>query len=80
MLTDDEAQEATRNFQASIDRLFIDVAAALHPWAKTTQNALIAAFAPIFEQLRDDCPEAFDDDGNLRDDWLEIVRRAKNDQ
>ena len=43
-------------------------------------DTLINAFTPFFERLRDDYPEAFDDDGNLREDWLEIVKRAKDDQ
>ncbi len=36
MLTDDEARDAIRDFQAAIDRLVIDVAIALKPWAEST--------------------------------------------
>ena len=77
MLTDDEAQKAIRQFQAAIDRLLIDIAIALQPWAETAQRAMTTAFTPFFERLRDDYPEAFDGDGAPRADWLEVVRESK---
>lgn len=76
MLTDDEARDAIRDFQAAIDRLVIDVAIALKPWAESTQHALTAAFTPFFERLRDDYPEAFDEDGVLRQMSTASMRRA----
>lgn len=80
MLTDDEARDAIRDFQAAIDRLVIDVAIALKPWAESTQHALTAAFTPFFERLRDDYPEAFDEDGVLRQmstDYSALTEREK---
>ena len=74
MYSDDELRDAIRHFQASIDRLLIDIAIALQPWEKTVQSAMTTAFAPFFKRLRDNYPEAFDEDGALRDNWLEIVR------
>ena len=57
MLTDDEALEAIRQFQAAIDRLAIDIVIAIKPLVDHVlhaRDAMIDAFAPFFERLHDD--------------------------
>lgn len=79
-MTDDEARDAILQFTAAIDRAVIDFAIAAKSWAVVAQSALCSAWAPFFERLRDDYPDAFTESGELRSDWIDVVSSRRRRQ
>ena len=57
-----------------------EISQAFSGFALTTWEAhdsLCVGMQPFFENLKRDYPEAFDEDGTLRDDWIFIVGHPK---
>lgn len=64
----------------TIDDVLTEISQAFSGFALTTREAhdsLCVGMQPFFEHLKRDYPEAFDEDGTLRDDWIFIVGHPK---